>query len=157
MAKEYKWGYIGKDGEFAIEPHFDDAWDFHEGLAVVKVEWARGYIDREGKYVIEPKFQYAGPFVEGRAIVQLDDLWGQIDRSGNWVEAPTPDRPANVPGFTPQVGAPSTEPEFSEGLAPMPKGKKTGYIDPTGKYVIKPRFIQAKPFSEGLAAVLVSL
>lgn len=38
MAKEYKWGYIDKTGSFIIQPSFHDAWDFHEGLAAVKVE-----------------------------------------------------------------------------------------------------------------------
>lgn len=42
---------------------------------------------------------------------------------------------------------------FSEGLAPVMKGGKWGYIDIEGKYVIAPRFNYAKSFSEGLAAV----
>ncbi|MGO9273047.1 MAG: WG repeat-containing protein, partial [Terriglobia bacterium] len=44
------------------------------------------------------------------------------------------------------------------GLAPArPGGKRTkwGYIDKAGKWAIRPQFLQAGPFSEGLAPVRV--
>ena len=43
MGKELLWGYIDRTGQIAIPPRFHDAWDFHEGLAAVKVEYQRGY------------------------------------------------------------------------------------------------------------------
>ena len=43
---------------------------------------------------------------------------------------------------------------IAEEPTPAAKGKKYGYTDAEGKFVVKPQFIQAKPFSEGLAAVL---
>ncbi len=158
MAKEKLWGYIDKKGDFVIEPQYHDAWDFHEGLAVVKVEWARGYIDKTGHFIIEPQFQYAGPFIDGKALVQLDGLWGYIRPDGSWEEKPhaiegnpiaypTPSSDPNIP----------TEYIFNEGLSPALKGKKYGYVDEELKFVIKPSFIQAKPFSEELAAVLVAV
>ena len=67
MKKEMLWGYIDKNGDMVIEPRFHDAWDFHEGLAAIKIDWARGYIDKAGNIVIEPQFQYAGPFTDGKA------------------------------------------------------------------------------------------
>lgn len=144
MAKEYRWGYIDKNGEMVIEPKFHDAWNFHEGLALVKIEWARGYIDREGNYVVEPKYQYGGPFIDGKAKVMLDDVWEYIDREGN------------------KVGDAEPEKVFDDSVAeeeptPAAKGKKYGYADKDGKFVIKPEFIQAKPFSDGRAAVLVMI
>ena len=39
------------------------------------------------------------------------------------------------------------------GLVPVSVGGKWGYIDQTGKMVIKPKYQQADPFSQGLAAV----
>ena len=144
MAKEFRWGYIDKSGEFAVEPKFHDAWNFHEGLAVVKVEWARGYIDRDGKYIVEPKYQYAGPFCDGKAKVMLDDVWEYIDHEGK------------------KIGDAEPEKMFDDSVAPeepnpTPKGKKFGYTDAEGKFVIKASFIQAKPFSEDRAAVLVEI
>ena len=155
MAKEYKWGYIDRDGRLAIPPRFHDAWGFSEGLAVVKLEWASGYIDRSGRFVIEPKYQYAGPFNGGRALIQTDGMWEYIAPSGKSLSTPTPPRPADASPAPPETGAPDPAPVFSEGLAPMPKGRNYGYIDESGAFVIKPRFIQAEPFSEGLAPVLM--
>ena len=144
MGKEYRWGYVDEKGDMRIEPKFHDAWNFHEGLAVVKVEWARGYIDREGNYVVEPKYQYAGPFRDGKARVMLDDVWEYIDHEGRKVGDAEPMKMEDD----------SVEPAYP---VPAAKGKKFGYADPEGGFVIKPRFIQAKPFSDGLAAVLVEI
>lgn len=145
MAKEYKWGYVNEKGEMVIEPKFDDAWNFHEGLAAVKVEWARGYINRDGAYVVEPKYQHAGPFRDGKARVMLDDVWEYIDRDGNQVGEATPIKMED-----------DSVAEESE-LIPTAKGKKFGFADKDGKFIIKPQFVQAKPFSDGRAAVLVEI
>ncbi len=158
MGKEKLWGYIDKSGEFVVQPRFHDAWDFHEGLAAVKVDWARGYIDKSGNYVIEPQFQYAGPFIDGKALVQLDGLWGYIRPDGSWLEPPhsVEENPIACP---PPLTSPELPPEFeySEGLAVALKGKKYGYIDEEKKFVIKPQYFQAKSFHEGLGAVLVAI
>jgi len=45
---------------------------------------------------------------------------------------------------------------FSEGLAEVQTGEKWGYIDRSGRMVIRPRFQAAKYFSEGLASVKVN-
>lgn len=156
MAKEYKWGYIDKTGNFIIQPSFHDAWDFHEGLAAVKVEWARGYIDKAGHYVIEPQFQYAGPFTDGKALVQLDGLWGYIRPDGTWEVEPHVEE-VNPVACQPQSEELPPEYTYSEGLAVAIKGKKYGFIDQEGKFTIKPQFKQAKPFKDGLAAVLVAI
>ncbi len=154
MSKEYKWGYIDGEGKMAVEPQFDGAWEFHEGLAAVKEEWARGYIDHTGAFVISPRFQYAGPFTDGKALVQLDGLWGYVRPDGSWAEEPH-EVAKNPVASVPESGVPSADPVFSEGMAVAMKGKKYGYIDESGAFVIKPVFKQAKPFSEGLAPVLV--
>ena len=144
MGKEKLWGYIDSNGEMVIEAKFHDAWNFHEGLAVVKMDWARGYIDTEGKYVIEPKYQYAGPFHDGKAKVMLDDVWEYIDHEGKKVGDAEPERMVD-------------DTVIPEEPYPTLKGKKFGYADKDGKFVIKPTFVQAKPFSEGRAAVLVEV
>ena len=49
-----KFGYIDKAGKIVINPQFDDAYNFFEGLASVGVEDKWGYIDQTGRYVWEP-------------------------------------------------------------------------------------------------------
>jgi hypothetical protein len=80
-----KWGFMDKTARVVIEPKYDLAGWFSEGLAAVMVEGKWGYIDPSGKFVIEPKFDAAGWFEGGRAQVQLGDQWEYIDRSGRVV------------------------------------------------------------------------
>ena len=49
-----KIGFIDRAGKVAIEPQFDEAFNFSGGLALVKVSDRFGYIDRTGKYVWQP-------------------------------------------------------------------------------------------------------
>jgi hypothetical protein len=46
-----KWGYIDRSGTVVIEPGFDEAAEFLDGLARVKVGGKPGYIDRTGNFV----------------------------------------------------------------------------------------------------------
>ena len=39
-----------------IGPRFDEAGDFSEGLALVKVLGTYGFIDKNGQYIVEPRF-----------------------------------------------------------------------------------------------------
>ena len=43
--------------------------------------------------------------------------------------------------------------EFTNGLACVRVGEQFGFIDETGKFVIKPHYEWAEPFSEGIAPV----
>jgi len=41
------WGYIDTTGKWFIEPQFDDAGDFSEGLAVVRIGYQYRYINKK--------------------------------------------------------------------------------------------------------------
>lgn len=165
MGKEYKWGFIGPDGAWAIEPRFNDAWAFSEGLAAVRVEWARGYIGCNGEWVIEPRFQAAGPFRDGRAGVMLDDVWGFIDRAGIFTRDPagelvskhTPEETANPTLLS--TGKYVDAGYFHDGMARVrtSAGGKWKYIHEDGKVAFKGVFDGAKDYHEGLAAVMVKV
>ena len=84
------WGYIHKDGSWAIQPEFTRAFRFSDGLAAVQfgTTGLYGYIDPGGRFTIEPRFTDAEPFSDGRALVGLDSgSWGYIDRGGKVVTA----------------------------------------------------------------------
>jgi hypothetical protein len=49
-----KVGFIKKDGTWAIQPEFDAASDFQNGLSCVRVNKLWGLIDKNGKHIIEP-------------------------------------------------------------------------------------------------------
>jgi hypothetical protein len=49
-----RFGYIDKSGNMVINPQFDRAGDFENGLAPVWLGDRQGYINRSGKYVWLP-------------------------------------------------------------------------------------------------------
>jgi hypothetical protein len=45
---------VDKSGRIVISPQFDEASDFVNGLAKVRMGRAYGYVDKAGKYVYAP-------------------------------------------------------------------------------------------------------
>ena len=88
MLKEGRYGYIDTHGRLVIQPRYDKASDFTEGMAAVQIDGRWGYIDNTGQQVIPPRFQVAYEFTEGLAGVVADDYpypQGYIDRTGKLV------------------------------------------------------------------------
>lgn len=141
-------GYINRRGKVVIEPRYEMANDFGEGLAAVRFKshdsW--GFIDKDGKRAISPNFDSVGSFSEGLCPVAINGSWGYIDRKGDEVI----ERRFDEAGL------------FSEGLAAVRKGDKWGYIDRQGEWVIPPTYENfadyghpgdPRPFENGLARV----
>jgi beta-lactamase regulating signal transducer with metallopeptidase domain len=140
IQQDRKYGYIDITGELVIEPRFEAAYDFNEGLSGVRLEGKWGFIDQSGAFVIEPRFErvwYA--FSEGLCGVRLEGKWGFIDQSGERVIEPLYE----------EVG------HFSEGLAAVRKGGKWGFVDREGKMVIEPKLEAEyqREFKNGLAPI----
>src|SRR6185369_6934339 len=89
MSQDRKWGYIDKAGNVVIQPQFERARIFSEGLASVSVDGNRyGYIDKSGTFVINPQYDEARSFSEGLAVVISDGKVGYIDTKGKVVITP---------------------------------------------------------------------
>ncbi|MCL1854665.1 MAG: WG repeat-containing protein [Clostridia bacterium] len=86
------YGFIDRTGSVIIEPEWDYAAPFSEGLAFVTKDEGkgdkRGFIDRAGNVVSEPQWDEADSFSNGLARVKKDGKWGFIDREGNVVIEP---------------------------------------------------------------------
>jgi hypothetical protein len=134
-----KWGYIDQTGEIVIEPQFDKAGVFAEGLAAVGSDSRVGYIDTSGEFQIQPQFANGGDFSGGPAPVSQvnSGLVGFVDTSGKMVVDFQYD---DVAGF-------------DEGLAPVKSEGKWGFIDQTGKLVIPCSFDDVGSFTDGLARI----
>ncbi len=71
-----KWGFIDKNGSFVIEPQYEDARSYANGLAAVMVNDLWGFVDSTGKMVIEPQFENVRDFnSDGCAFVFIDSEW----------------------------------------------------------------------------------
>ncbi|MEY3416805.1 MAG: hypothetical protein RL060_916 [Bacteroidota bacterium] len=62
---------INTKGEHITFHQFDSIDDFHEGLALVKLNGKYGYVDTLGNLIIEPKYEEAHAFSNGLAKVKL--------------------------------------------------------------------------------------
>jgi len=117
---------------------------FSEGLIAIRQDRKLGYLDLDGNIAIEPRYDQGGEFAESFAAVQLEGHWMFIDKSGTV----TAEFPAGVAFAEP----------LSDGLSLVSAdrdqpGRKYGYVDPNGKWAIKPMWDDAQPFHEGLAYV----
>ena len=148
--RDGKLGYIDSQGNEVIPPRFGNASDgkFNNGLAsVFEVHRGFGYIDTSGNFVIGPTFDFGWgrPFYDGIAGVLLIGKNGAenkpawIDREGNVVHS--------------GIGIEGTH--FSDGLMPMPRDGKWGYVNRKFEFVIPPQFDFAYGFSEGRAEVTI--
>lgn len=86
--RDGQWGYVTKEGDFAIKPQFDRAHQFSDNRALVRQNDRFGFIDTSGRIVVSPTFVAAKPFSEGLAPVRPDSLWGYIDRDGELLIQP---------------------------------------------------------------------
>jgi hypothetical protein len=69
---------VDQTGKTVIQPQFDSAEAFSEGLARVIVKGQGGYINQNGTVVIEPQFERAESFAGDLAAVQVGQKWGYI-------------------------------------------------------------------------------
>jgi hypothetical protein len=101
-----KWAPDSGTGSIVIQPRFESAGMFSEGLAAVQMgkeqdeKW--GYVDKSGKFVIDPHFDSAEGFSEGLAAVRSGGgktgKWGFIDRSGKFAITPQWDHASRFSG-----------------------------------------------------------
>ena len=165
-----KWGYADTLGNIVVEPQYDYAYSFSEGLASVN-NGNYGFIDKTGKQVIPCIYEDASDFSDGLARVDKDGKYGFIDKTGkvvvepqyNWIDhfyegLAQVDKDGKY-GFIDKTGKVVVEPQydymhsFKDGLAMVEKNGKYGFIDKTGRVVIGLQYDYAGSFSEGLAAV----
>ncbi len=70
------WGFVDNTGTLIIEPRYDDAKAFSNGLAPVKIENVWGYITINNELVIPAKYEDAINFTnKGTACVKSNEKW----------------------------------------------------------------------------------
>ena len=131
-----KYGYKHK-GRVVIPAKYDNAWDFSEGLASVKINGKWGFIDKTDTIVIPAKYDGAWSFSEGLASVKINGKRGFIDKTDTMV----------IPAKYDDAYW------FSEGLARVKINGKYGFIDKTETMVIPAKYDDAWPFYIGKAFV----
>jgi len=120
------WGFIAAEGGIVVPPRYLEVGDFAGGRATFRNRDGHwGYLAFDGHVAIAPRFRVALDFAEGLAAASEQGHDG-------WCAPPTP------------------EPE-----CPREGKHRFGYIDPKGKWVIRPAFDAAEAFEGGAARVTV--
>ena len=118
-----QFGYKDSLDSFAIKPQYNEAGDFYEGKAAVKIGTKWGYIDEKGKLLIPQRFEAVWPFKDQIGEVRASGKIGIVDKGGVLVVRDN---------------------FLSHGEAPEQRGLehkegKWGYLDEKGKLVITGR------------------
>lgn len=131
------YGFVNGRQEWVISPLFDMAWDFSNGIAMIKQKDKYGFIKIDGDYLYEPQFSDACSFYNGVSSVALNGKWGLINADGNYL-------------FEPQF---TTINKFEDGIAEVEQDDKYGFIKNDGTFIAKPQFDEVKEFLNGYALV----
>jgi len=165
-------GLRQQSGIIAITPQFDFAYGFRYGRARVQLGNGWGFIDKDGRYIGSPNLVWSSEFSRDFALVETERrALGVMDRSGkivllDKVQAFTSDmsqdlfgslwREMRVHRRDRQVAyrlLSSRGPETSQtGLRRSSVGRRTGYIDEKGKFVVNPQYDQGNEFNDGYAS-----
>ncbi|MFI5151236.1 MAG: WG repeat-containing protein [Bacteroidia bacterium] len=141
-----KYGFVNKAGKLVIPPTYDWAYPFTNGLASVLMGDKYGYINTTGKIAIPMQYQSALSFSGGIAVVSEGNQNWYINKQG--VKA------ASIPNGTSATSDYLKYKVIDKGLIPLRNGKdgNMGFVNVSGKYVVKPQFTDMGNFSEGLFA-----
>jgi hypothetical protein len=132
-------GFINEKGIVVIPTEFKSAGSFNNNLAKALKDSLWGFINTDGIYVIQPQFTIANDFSEGFAEVWINNKHCFIDTAGQ-IMFETPFR---------NVG------KFYSGMSRVysNSGYTKGFINKKGELVIKPKYLYAEDFSEGMVNV----
>ena len=128
--KDDKIGFIDGKGNWIVEPQYDKARAFINGLAPVLKGKEWGYINKSGEVVIPFQFRDAEIFSEdGLAPVKISKLWGFINTNGDMVIDDNYDITAG--GFS--IFQKNNQKGFYKGLARVKEKKSWVYINTKGQ------------------------
>lgn len=136
-----KQGFMNRDGEIVIDPIFQRAYPFSDGLAAVQMQEAWGFIDTTGRVVIEPRFVMVGFFSEGLAYFRdqrFTDPWGYIDKTGQVVIEPQFDTAEQFRNGIARVGFETARSNILTRIADVGMQCDYRFIDRSGAFVPEP-------------------
>ncbi|WP_223032172.1 WG repeat-containing protein [Hanstruepera marina] len=128
--KNDKIGFIDSEGNWIVEPQYDKARAFINGLAPVLKGKEWGYINTSGEVVIPFQYRDAEIFSEdGLAAIKVSKLWGFINDKGEMVIEDKYDITAG--GFS--IFQKNNQKGFYNGLARVKDKKSWVYINTKGE------------------------
>ena len=82
------WGYISTSGQIVIEPIYENALNFSEGLAAIQQGGKWGFIGTDGKIVVPCEYdEFESSFDHGKGMLIKDDYYYIFDRNGHVIDS----------------------------------------------------------------------
>ena len=97
-ATSNKYGYKDEKGKVIVQPKYDLAYAFDEGMAAFRINGKYGFVDENGREAVPPKYDNTWKFIGGYAAVKLGDKYGFIDKTGREVVPPQYENANNYHG-----------------------------------------------------------
>lgn len=122
-----RYGYMNKNGDTIVDPIYDDAGYFHDGIAIVIKNGLGGVIGKDGTVILPP--EYIAVRILGSCILaQKGDRLFFYDTGGNEI--------SSAPGN-----------QFSEmdGIYYISIDNKTGFADEDGRIILEPVYESIRP------------
>lgn len=145
VVRDGKHGFLDLQGKEVIPCRYDEAGDFAQGRAMVRMGDRYGIIDTTGAIILPIEYINRATkghkyiYYDGLALVErADGMLGYVDLNGQLA----------FPYWFPEAY------QFSEGLAAVRHGGAWGYIDTKGELYLPLVFDLASPFEHGRAQVL---
>ncbi|RYD73591.1 MAG: WG repeat-containing protein [Sphingobacteriales bacterium] len=116
-------GFRDSLGKYVIEPRFDAAMDFSEGMAAIMLGTKWGFTNLNNDYVVVPNYDEAFSFHDGVAYVRAGNKKGYINKKGKMV--------MNLSSYE------EVSPFMYDEMVGVIKNGKAGFVNKKGKLVIK--------------------
>jgi hypothetical protein len=167
-----KWGRVGLDGRWLLEPRFDYLSN-QADLFVASIEGKRGFMRSDGTWLIEPKFDAAARRPDNEtAFVTASGATGVLRLADqSWVVPPRPGVMCDINNAIMSqtdgtramlsrtgetwidIGAERIGISLDYGLVTFLKNGKWGLVDTAGQIIVGPQFDEPALFSPDLRGV----
>jgi WG containing repeat len=166
-----KWGRVGPDGNWLLEPKFDYL-SAGLNIFVASIDSKRGFMRPDGSWLIEPKFEAARLRDDDTAFVRIAGATGVLrlsDRS--WAVSPRPDVMCDIGNAIMteadgkrvilsrsgetwiDIGAERVGINLDLGLLTFLKNSKWGLVDTAGQVIAEPQFDEPVYFASVLRGI----
>ncbi len=174
--KDKLYGFLNVKGEEVIPAQFASAADFHNGLALAKLNKRFGYINTKGEFVINEQFAQAGDFCNGIAYVkkgkqqfcinkenkilyEIKDFNITSRNDDTIMVAQNENKQyffLSISGYRLYNKTFEDAKLFAGNYALVKENGKWGAINRKGNYVLQPTYYQMSNFAENHAVVVLS-
>jgi hypothetical protein len=166
-----KWGRIGRDGRWLLEPKFDYL-SSGVDIFVASIDGKRGFLRSDGTWLIEPKFDAARRRVDDTAFVTVSGATGVLRLTDqSWVVPPRSGVMCDIGNAIMSqtdgervilsragetwidIGAERVGTSLDFGLLTFLKNGKWGLVDTAGQVMVEPQFDDPVYFMPSLRGV----